>query len=165
MVEKVRRVTVKVSTKDGQDDRAVPTFVEVDRGSGPIRMSGKDLVCNSKNEETFDLRPGERLVIEGFTQEAIAYDKEQAAAFRPDTQQNNEGKTDAAKPDAPKKDDKPEQTSQSGAKPGETQDSRLKSSPGTQVTGAMASTPGTNTGAPASTPGGAQIAGSAAKPK
>lgn len=131
MPDNVRKVVVKVTTKDGKDDGAVPTYVEVDRGAGHIRVSGRDLVAN-KEEATFELRPGERLVVEGFTEEAVAYDREQAAAFSPSTQRNAEGKTDAptGKP--------AEQTSQTGASPSETQDSRTKSSPGSLVTPAMA---------------------------
>lgn len=145
-----RIVKVSVSTRDGKDNRAVPTYVEIDRGAGPIRVSGRDMIAN-KGEETFELRPGERLVIEGYTPDAIAFDRDQAAAFNPATQKSNEGKIDAPKLEA-KDEKKNEQTSASGAKPGETQDSRIKSSPGTTVTPAMASTPSSNTGAPASKP-------------
>lgn len=151
----VRRVTVKVTTADGKDNRVAPAFVEIDRGAGPVRESGADIVVN-KGEMTFDLHPGQRLVIEGYTPEAIVYDREQAAAIRPDQQKNDEGKADPAQPSGGADPKKNEQTSASGAKPSETQDSRIKSSPGTTVTPAMAATPGANTGAPASTPTGAQ---------
>lgn len=157
MDEKLRKVEVRVSTKDGKDQRAVPCFVEVDRGAGHVRMGGDDIICNSKDVKVFELRPGERLVIEGYTPEAIAFDREQAAAYRPDTQKGDG--LDAPKPQKEEEKSKNEQTSQTGAKPSETQDSRIKSSPGTTVTPAMQSTPGANTGAPASTPSGAQIAG------
>lgn len=130
MPDNIRKVVVKVTTKDGKDDGAVPTYVEVDRGAGYIRVSGRDLVAN-KDEASFELRPGERLVVEGFTEEAVAFDREQAAAFNPATQRNAEGKTDAST-------GKMEQTSKTGALPTETQDSRTKSSPGSSVTPAMA---------------------------
>lgn len=81
----MRRVTVSVATKDGKDSRAVTTYVEVDRGAGMIRASGRDLVCN-KEEGVFDLKPGERLVIEGFPAEEIQYDRDQSAAYRPSQQ-------------------------------------------------------------------------------
>lgn len=152
-----RIVTVKVTTADGKDDRVAPSFIEIDRGAGYVRESGRDIVVN-KGEEKFELLPGQRLVIEGFTAEAIAYDKDQAAAIRPDQQRNEEGKADAPLPPArdSKGDVKP--TPSPGASPSETQDSRIKSSPGTTVTPEMAATPGANTGAPASTPAGAQTA-------
>lgn len=79
----MRRISVKVFTDDGKDQGAVPCIIELDRGTGHIRVSGRDLVCN-KDEVTFELAPGERLVIHGHTQEAIAYDREQMAA-RPAT--------------------------------------------------------------------------------
>lgn len=95
-----RRVTVSVTTLDGKDNRAVPTYIEVDRGAGAVRVSGKDLVCN-KEEATFDLLPGQSLTIEGFTAEAIAFDREQSAAYRPDQQSSEEG-VDKAKLHDPK---------------------------------------------------------------
>lgn len=168
MDDRVRIVEVKVTTKDGKDDGAVPTVTEVDRGAGYVRVNGQDITAN-KEACKFELRPGERLVIEGYTPTAIAYDREQAAAYRPDSQQS------ATRVDAPSKepltDEKvmemrnkeskevrrqKEQTSASGAKPSDSQDSRIKSSPGTTVTEAMKATPGSNTGAPSSVPQGAQ---------
>lgn len=148
-----RIVTVKVTTADGKDNRAAPAFIEVDRGAGPVRESGRDIVVN-KGEERFELLPGHRLVIEGFTPEAIVYDREQGAAIRPDQQKNDSGKADAPKPAAPDQ----KTTPQPGASPTESQDSRVKSSPGTTVTPGMAATPSPNTGAPPSTPQGAQTA-------
>lgn len=95
MANNVRKVSVKVTTRDGKDEGAVPTYIEVDRGAGHVRVSGRDIVANKDGEVNFELKPGERLVIEGYTEEAIAFDREQAAAYNPATQKNSEGKIDA----------------------------------------------------------------------
>lgn len=152
----VRRVTIKVETQDKKDQRAVPVTTEVDRGAGQVRVGGEDVVCNGP-ERSFDLHPGERLVIDGFTPEAIQYDRDQAAAYSPATQKG--AQLDQPSPAEQRKLDEAnkaqaarEQTSQTGAKPSETQDSRIKSSPGTTVTPGMSTTPSANTGAPASKP-------------
>lgn len=127
----MKRVMVEVTTPDGKDNGATPMTVLLNRGAGDVKLEGKDYVTNKDGKVSFDLKPGMSLLVECGTDAVVAYDKDQAAAYTPHTQKGDEA-TDKA--------------------PVETQDSRLKSSPGTTVTSQMAKTPAANTGASASKP-------------
>lgn len=75
-------ITVNVKTEDGKDNSNTSIVIEKDRGAGYVRIDGKDFVTNKDKEQSFRLRQGERLVIEAYAPEAVAYDRAQGAAYK-----------------------------------------------------------------------------------
>jgi hypothetical protein len=86
-------VTVKVTTEDGKDNSNTSMVIERDRGTGYVRIDGRDVVTNKDKEQTFRLRHGERLVIEAYQADAVEYDRDQGAAYK--TSNQREGKLDS----------------------------------------------------------------------
>jgi hypothetical protein len=84
----MKTITVKVTTDDGKDDSNTSMTVEKDRGAGYVRIDSKDYTTNRDKAVEFKLRQGERLVIEAYQPEAVAYDRDQGAAFKTANQEN-----------------------------------------------------------------------------
>lgn len=98
----MKKVTVEVTTADGKDNGATPMTVLLNRGAGDVRLEGKDYVTNKDGRVSFDLKPGQSLLIECGTEAVVAYDKDQAAAYTPHTQKDDVGTDKASlKPQVP----------------------------------------------------------------
>lgn len=93
----MKTITVKVTTDDGKDNSNTSVIVEKDRGAGYIRMDSRDIVTNKDKAQEFKLRQGERLVIEAYPPEAVAYDRDQFVAYKTENQE------DPNKVDSPKR--------------------------------------------------------------
>ena len=93
----MKSITVKVTTEDGKDNSATSVIVETNRGAGYLRTDGRDIVTNKDKEVTFNLRQGQRLVIEAYTPDAVVYDRTQGAAYKPSEQESIDGTLDEAK--------------------------------------------------------------------
>lgn len=98
----MKKVEVKVSSDDSADASPVSVHVESKlAGGGWNRVDGRDLTTNAAKSETFQLRPGQRVVVEAFPTPEMVYDRDQGAAINPNTQRNEAGKADSPtdKPD------------------------------------------------------------------
>jgi hypothetical protein len=84
----MKTVTVKVTTDDGRDNSNTSIIVERDRGAGYVRMDSKDYVTNKDKAMEFKLRQGERLVVEAYAPEAVAYDRDQGVAYKTASQKD-----------------------------------------------------------------------------
>lgn len=78
----MRTVKVTISSDDKRDQKAVPAFIERDRGAGFVREGGGDMVVNM-GERVFQLDAGQRLVIDSTNVSGdVAYDRDQHAAYK-----------------------------------------------------------------------------------
>lgn len=92
----MKKVDVKITSADPKDNSAVAVHIESRRGDMWNRQESHDAVTN-KDATSFQLRPGQRLVVEASPEVKPVYDREQGAAINPATQSNDSGKADAPK--------------------------------------------------------------------
>lgn len=92
----MKQITVKVTSSNKDDNSATHAIIEVDRGAGHVRVDARDIITN-KDEEVFNLRHGQRIVIEAYEPQDVAYDRDQGAAYKVDAQKSSDGSLDKAK--------------------------------------------------------------------
>lgn len=93
----MKTVKVRITSDDPKQKDGASVVVEQNRGSvGWVRMDSKDMVTNGE-EMTFQVKPGQRVVIEAFPQPQMVYDREQGASINPALQKNDDGRADAPK--------------------------------------------------------------------
>jgi hypothetical protein len=99
----MKTVEVKITSSDEHDASGNSVHIESRRGDVWNRDNGKDIVTNKDGVQKFNLRAGQRLVVEAFPSvtEQPVYDRAQGAAVLASAQKSGEPKADNPKPDGP----------------------------------------------------------------
>lgn len=98
----MRTVEVRITSDDKSDSGAVGVYTETKRGDIWTRTDAKDVTTNREDGGSFQLRAGQRLVVDAFPGETeVSYDAAQAAAVVDSRQRNGQGRADAPRDDAP----------------------------------------------------------------
>ena len=87
----MKTVQIQITSENKNDHSTVTVVLEKDRGAGWLQVNRRSVETNKTERVDFRLRQDERLIIEPYPPEAIAYDPTQAAAYKTASQEGESG--------------------------------------------------------------------------
>lgn len=90
----MKAVKLQIISDDKNDRKPASVFVETKRADSWVRRDGKDIATGDA-VSTFNVRPGERVIVEIEPLPDMVYDRDQGAAINPNLQRNDDGRADS----------------------------------------------------------------------